>query len=110
MSTPDDFRSAVAKLIEAIGEPWTGGAHQLRFDIADGHRHSAVDVFDKGTSAAISVHTLPPHHSDGTNLNHLEWVASLLRGVQFKQWDRLPADLARRHHQAHDPAPAAPED
>ncbi len=40
MSTPDDFAGGVAKLIEAIGEPWTGGSHQpqaLRKRISRGH-------------------------------------------------------------------------
>lgn len=100
MSTPDDFAGAVAKLLDALGEPWTGGSHQLRFDIADGYRHTAVDIFDVDARAVVSVHTLAPHLADGVNLNHLEWVAGLLRGCQLKQWDKLPESLARRHSPA----------
>ena len=93
----DTYKQAVEKLTEAFGEPWIKWPEQARFDIATGHRHTAVDVFQHKTRALVSVHTLAPHQSGKTNQDHLEFVANLLEGCIFVQWGYLGGALARRH-------------
>jgi hypothetical protein len=91
------YMEALDKLASELGEPWTGTDKMARFDIARGPVHTAIDVIAHGGVCTVSVHTLPPHHCAGTYTNHLEFVAALLKGCQFKQWAALPGDLAKRH-------------
>lgn len=103
MTAPHTYTEAIEALAEAFGQPWTGTDRQARFDIKTGIKHTAVDLFETVDGLAlVSVHTLPPYHFAGFDQDHAEFVAGLLRGVQFKQWPHLPGPLARRHY----PAPA----
>jgi hypothetical protein len=94
------YMDAINLLAETFGEPWTGTDKQARFDIQTGIKHTAIDVFDAGELALVSVHSLPPFHAGGFNPDHAEFVAGLLEGCLFKQWAYLPGPLAKRHRPA----------
>lgn len=96
------YQAACKALREAFGAPSINVDGQSRFVILSGHKRTAIDVIAYEAAAAVSVHTLAPHHREPANQDHLEFVAETVKGCFFKQWGQLPDRLAKRHN----PAPA----
>lgn len=96
------YQAACKALREALGAPSINVEGQSRFVIVSGHKRTAIDVIAFEAAAAVSVHTLPPHHAEPANPDHLEFVAEIVNDCFFKQYSQISPRSAKKHK----PAPA----